>query len=54
LKIEIGNCLTCHHWLWRKAGFDGGFNGNKFFVLKNSRHGGETSRQRTAIKSQFF
>jgi len=41
------------HRLRRNAGFDGGFNGNKFFVFQNGRHAGENSRPRTAMKSQF-
>jgi hypothetical protein len=47
-KMERGS-----HGLRRNAGFDGGFNGNKFFVFQYGRHGGENSRPRTAMKSQF-
>jgi hypothetical protein len=32
---------------------DGLFNG-EFFVFQNGRHGGENSRPRTAMKSQFL
>jgi hypothetical protein len=48
-KMERGS-----HGLRRNAGFDGGFNGDKFFVFQNGRHGGENNRPRTAMKSQFF
>jgi hypothetical protein len=41
------------HGLRRNAGFDGWLNGSKFFGFQNGRHGGENSRPRTAMKSQF-
>jgi len=38
----------------RESGFDGQFNCDNFFKVQNYGHGGEISRPRTAMKSQFY
>jgi hypothetical protein len=46
--------LAESHEVNSNAGFDGGFNGDKFFVFQNGRHGGENNLLHRAMKLQFF